>query len=198
MHCINPLDGRYRNCVKPLQSYFSEYALMRERYILELQYLEFFLNTFKSEEKTFDKSFFEKDYNCIKDIEKETNHDVKAVEYFIRTKVEEKYHNFIHFGLTSHDINNVSYIQNIKGANYNILLPEFNCIKEKLCDFNSEWIDISMLSHTHGQSASPTTLGKEFGVFAYRISKQIKELENLDYYVKFGGAVGNLNAHKSR
>jgi len=197
MHSINPLDGRYTKSVEPLRNYFSEYALMNQRYVLELQYLEFFLQIVKGEKQIFVKTFSEKDYNCIKNIEKETNHDVKAVEYFIRTKVEEKYHNFIHFGLTSHDINNVSWVQNIKGANINVISPELCCIKKKLYDFNSEWIDIPMLSHTHGQSASPTTLGKEFGVFAYRLTKQIDELQNLKYYAKFGGAVGNLNAHKS-
>jgi adenylosuccinate lyase len=197
MHSISPLDGRYKNSVEPLRDYFTEYALMKQRYILELKYLEFFLQTVKKEEQTFDKNFSESYYDSIKKIEKETNHDVKAVEYFIRTMVEEKYHNYIHFGLTSHDINNVSWIQNIKGANINVMLPELNCIKKNIYDFNSEWIDIPMLSHTHGQSASPTTLGKEFGVFGYRLAKQIDELQNLKYYAKFGGAVGNLNAHKS-
>ena len=197
MNNISPLDGRYCDYVAPLRDFFSEYALMRERYVLELKYLEYFLRLVKNVTIEFDKSFDENCYDEIKKFERETNHDVKAVEYFIRTKVDASFHNFVHFGLTSHDINNVSYVQNIRNANLNVMLPKIDEIQSSVTEFHSVWNNIPMLAHTHGQPASPTTLGKEFGVFAYRLSKQINDLKGLDYYVKFGGAVGNLNAHKA-
>jgi adenylosuccinate lyase len=192
---ISPLDGRYHGAMAPLRKYFSEYALMRERYFLELNYLEFFLQLTKNINVEFDKSFDEVSFKKIKSYEKETNHDVKAVEYYIRDCIDASYHNFIHFGLTSHDINNVSYMQNIKNANNKVMLPQLEAIRTQLRGFHSTWNALPMLAHTHGQPATPTTLGKEMAVFVGRLSKQMLDLEELAYYVKFGGAVGNLNAH---
>lgn len=196
-YSICPLDGRYSDVCDPLRDHFSEFAYVKQRYILELDYLEFLMSLLHRKEYKFDKTFDEESFKQIKEFEKETNHDVKAIEYYIRTKIDKSLWNYIHFGLTSHDIDNTAVVINIKNANENIMFPQIYKIIEKLETFYANWNDISMLGHTHGQPASPTTMGKEMMVFCYRLKKQIQELNEMKYYVKFGGAVGNMNAHKS-
>ena len=194
---ISPLDGRYHDVVDPLRENFSEYGYMKQRFVLELEYLEFFLKVVKDEIITFDKTFSIQSYYDVKKIEAQTNHDVKAIEYYIQTRIEAKYHNFIHFGLTSHDIDNVSLLLNIKHVNETVMNRYLCGMVDKIKEYAESWKHIAMLSHTHGQPATPTTVGKELNVFAYRLRKQICELQQIEYYAKFGGAVGNLNAHKS-
>lgn len=194
---ICPIDGRYRNTNDPLREYFSEFGLMRCRYFLEIDYLFFFLKIIGKECPNISKTFDINDFLRIKEIEKETNHDVKAIEYYLREKIGNEFHNFIHFGLTSHDIDNVSVILNVKSANENVMFKEIDDIINILHNFYQKWGNTVMLSHTHGQPASPTTIGKEMEVFTFRLQKRVDEFKNLKYHCKFGGAVGNLNAHKS-
>ena len=207
--CISPIDGRYRDTTIILKDYFSEFALFRYRLRIEIEY---FINLCKilPELSNFNKVLFEKlkdiynnftfkDCLQIKEIENKTKHDIKALEYFIKNKFIElkivKYSSFIHFGLTSQDINTSSVMLSIKDSLTNVIIPQINKIKLHLTDLSSQWINIPMLSKTHGQPATPTTVGKELYVFIYRLENELENLKNIKYYTKFGGAVGNFNAH---
>ncbi len=207
---ISPIDGRYFSKTKDLQEYFSEFALIKYRVWVEVEYfkalcdlplpqLEDFPDEKKEDLDRIINDFQESDAQKIKDIEKVTNHDVKAVEYFIKEKFDalglEKYKEFIHFGLTSQDINNTSQPRMLKDAIENVYLPKLEDIIETLCEMANNWADIPMLARTHGQPASPTLLGKEFLVFIERLEVQKSTLEELPVKAKFGGATGNLNAH---
>lgn len=208
---VSPIDGRYRSKTEPLTRYFSEYALMRYRLRVEIEYFIALCDLPLPQLRSFDKSryaqlrsiyesFSEDDAARIKAIESVTNHDVKAVEYFIKERLDafggfEAYKEFIHFGLTSQDINNTSFPLMLKEALEQAYLP---LLKELIAHLNEraeEWWDIPMLAKTHGQPASPTRLGKEVKVFAYRLERQLEQLEACPLTAKFGGATGNLNAH---
>lgn len=208
---VSPIDGRYRSKTEPLTRYFSEYALMRYRLRVEIEYFIALCDLPLPQLRSFDKSryaqlrsiyesFSEDDAARIKAIESVTNHDVKAVEYFIKERLDafggfEAYKEFIHFGLTSQDINNTSFPLMLKEALEQAYLP---LLKELIAHLNEraeEWWDIPMLAKTHGQPASPTRLGKEVKVFAYRLERQLEQLEACSLTAKFGGATGNLNAH---
>lgn len=208
---ISPIDGRYAGKTLPLQAFFSEQALIKYRVRVEIEYFIALCEIPLPQLLEFDKQKFQKlrdiyinfsDENAleIKKIEQTTNHDVKAVEYFIKQQFDrlglEKYKEFIHFGLTSQDINNTSVPLSIKEAMNEVYLPELNKVIEKLDTFANEWKAIPLLARTHGQPASPTRLGKEFLVFSTRIKEQLKQLQNIPYSAKFGGATGNYNAHK--
>jgi adenylosuccinate lyase len=208
---ISPIDGRYAGKTLPLQAFFSEQALIKYRVRVEIEYFIALCEIPLPQLSEFDKQKFQKlrdiyinfsDENSleIKKIEQTTNHDVKAVEYFIKQQFDrlglEKYKEFIHFGLTSQDINNTSVPLSIKEAMNEVYLPELNKVIEKLDTFANEWKAIPLLARTHGQPASPTRLGKEFLVFSTRIKEQLKQLQNIPYSAKFGGATGNYNAHK--
>ncbi|NDV77696.1 adenylosuccinate lyase [Dysgonomonas sp. 511] len=208
---ISPIDGRYRSKTEQLANYFSEYALIKYRVLVEIEYFialcELPLPQLESIDKTvFSKlrdivsNFSEEDAMRIKETEKVTNHDVKAVEYFIKEKFEElgldAYKEFIHFGLTSQDINNTSIPLSLKDALKEVYLPMMEELVAKLKAQAEEWKDIPMLAKTHGQPASPTRLGKEIMVFAYRLEKQLEVVKNIPSSAKFGGATGNYNAHK--
>ena len=208
---ISPIDGRYAGKTLPLQAFFSEQALIKYRVRVEIEYFIALCEIPLPQLLEFDKQKFQKlrdiyinfsDENAleIKKIEQTTNHDVKAVEYFIKQQFDrlglETYKEFIHFGLTSQDINNTSVPLSIKEAMNEVYLPELNKVIEKLDTFANEWKAIPLLARTHGQPASPTRLGKEFLVFSTRIKEQLKQLQNIPYSAKFGGATGNYNAHK--
>jgi adenylosuccinate lyase len=207
---ISPIDGRYRNQVTNLAKYFSEFGLMRYRTLIEIEYFIALCEIPLPQLKTFSKSrfralrdiyvnFSEADANEIKEIEKTTNHDVKAVEYFLKSKFGElnlsKYQEFIHFGLTSQDINNTAIPLLLKDAIEKEVIPAINEVNKKIKARVKLWKNIPMLAHTHGQPASPTRLGKELMVFAERIDNQINLLKTIPYSGKFGGATGNFNAH---
>ncbi len=207
---ISPIDGRYRSKTDSLANYFSEYALIRYRILVEIEYFialcEIPLEQLKSvDSKLFPQlravyqNFTEADAQKIKDIEKVTNHDVKAVEYFIKEKFDtlglEQYKEFIHFGLTSQDINNTAIPLSTKEALENIIFPEIETIITELSKMAKEWETIPMLAKTHGQPASPTRLGKEIQVFVTRLTKQFEVLQRIPHSAKFGGATGNFNAH---
>lgn len=207
---ISPVDGRYHRATADLGPYFSEAALIKYRVLVEVEYFIALCELPLPQLADFDKSlygdlrklyedFSEEDAVAIKDIEKVTNHDVKAVEYFIKKRFDELslegYKEFIHFGLTSQDINNTAVPRSMKDAVHQVYLPELNLIVEKLKALTSEWKDIPMLARTHGQPASPTKLGKEIHVFVERLEKQIEQLKTVPYSAKFGGATGNFNAH---
>ncbi len=207
---ISPIDGRYRNKVDKLGDYFSEFGLINYRVLVEMEYFialcELPLPQLKDfEQKCFCdlrnvyKNFDSDDARRIKDIEKVTNHDVKAVEYFIKEKFDElkleEYKEFIHFGLTSQDINNTATPYSFKDAVEKVYYPVLNDLIEKLKSLADEWSSIPMLARTHGQPASPTRLGKEIEVFIERLEKQIEQLKSIPYSAKFGGATGNFNAH---
>ncbi len=207
---ISPIDGRYRSKVDGLALYFSEYALIRYRVLVEIEYFIALCNLPLPQLKDFDKNLFEslrkiyrdfqlEDAEKIKDIEKVTNHDVKAVEYFIKEKFDElnieKYKEFIHFGLTSQDINNTAIPLSLKDAIHTIYYPLLEELIEILKGFSQEWKDVPMLAKTHGQPASPTRLGKEIKVFVERLNVQLALLKNIPASAKFGGATGNFNAH---
>ncbi len=211
LNAISPIDGRYRNKVEQLTPYFSEEALIKYRVKVEIEYFIALCNIPLPQLSDFNEAFFEnlrniytefssKDAQRIKDIEKVTNHDVKAVEYFIKEKFDalgiEKFKEFIHFGLTSQDINNTAIPLSIKDAFDTVYIPELSILLNKLTEIANEWSDIPMLAKTHGQPASPTLLGKEIMVFAERIKQQIKLLNHIPFAAKFGGATGNFNAHK--
>ena len=212
LNAVSPIDGRYRGKCEPLAAYFSEGALIKYRVRVEVEYfialaaelkgLRQQLTTVaaKAEDlRDIYRNFTDADAQAIKDIEKVTNHDVKAVEYFLKGKFDEmglsELKEFIHFGLTSQDINNTSVPLSMKDCAEEVLLPAYKRLLGLLDEKAQEWKDIPMLAHTHGQPASPTTLGKEWGVFAYRLRRQIEELERLPFTAKFGGATGNFNAH---
>ncbi|MFD2567965.1 adenylosuccinate lyase [Pseudotenacibaculum haliotis] len=211
LNAISPIDGRYRGKVAQLANYFSEEALIKYRVLVEIEYfialceiplpqLADFDHSLFPELKKIYEDFSAEDAQKIKDIEKVTNHDVKAVEYFIKEKFDslqlEKYKEFIHFGLTSQDINNTAVPLSIKEAVADVYLPEFENVLTKLKELAIEWKDVSMLARTHGQPASPTRLGKEIEVFITRLEEQIKFVKEIPNAAKFGGATGNYNAHK--
>lgn len=207
---ISPIDGRYQSKTTELQAYFSEFGLIRYRVIVEIEYFIAMvesgieaLSSFPKEKykdlRTICTNFSEEDALWIKNIEKTTNHDVKAVEYFVKDKMTtlglEDYLEFIHFGLTSQDINNTSIPLSLKEAIANEYLPLLDTLIEKLTGLSKEWKNVSMLAKTHGQPASPTRLGKEIQVFVERLKVQKTQLVGVPYSAKFGGATGNFNAH---
>ena len=208
---ISPIDGRYRSKTKDLASYFSEFALIKYRVQVEIEYFialcELPLPQLdKLDKSTFTKlraiykNFSEEEAQRIKNIEAVTNHDVKAVEYFLKEEFDklgglDAYKEFIHFGLTSQDINNTAVPLSIKEALNDVYYPAINELLDKLNSYATQWADIPMLAKTHGQPASPTRLGKEIKVFAYRMEQQLKSLKDVVISGKFGGATGNFNAH---
>ena len=208
---ISPIDGRYRTKAQALADYFSEYALMRYRVQVEIEYFitlcELPLPQLKAlDHQLFDafraiyRNFSEADATRIKEIESVTNHDVKAVEYFIKEQFDrigglEEYKEFIHFGLTSQDINNTSVPLSVKEALEQVYYPQIEELIAQLRSYAEEWKEIPMLAKTHGQPASPTRLGKEVMVFVYRLERQVALLKSLPLTAKFGGATGNYNAH---
>jgi len=206
---VSPIDGRYHKATETLSEYFSEYALIRKRVFVETEYfIELCamipaLKKIKEQDietiRDIYSNFCEADAIKIKEIEKITNHDVKAVEYFLREKFEElklgEYKEFIHFGLTSQDINNTAMPLLIKEAQLNVVLPSLNKHLDRLHTLAGEWSDIPMLARTHGQPATPTRLGKEIMVFADRLHSQLLHFDECVFEGKFGGASGNLNAH---
>lgn len=207
---ISPVDGRYRNKVSVLSEYFSEYALIKYRALVEIEYFialcgipieqlkDFPVNQFEQLRDIY-RNFSIADAETIKEIEKTTNHDVKAVEYFIKQKFADfklsDFKEFIHFGLTSQDINNTATPLSLKEALKNEFLPLLTKLQNLLESKAKDWKEISMLARTHGQPASPTRLGKEIQVFVERINQQIELLKQIPYAAKFGGATGNFNAH---
>ena len=207
---ISPVDGRYRNKAENLAAYFSEYALIKYRVQVEIEYFitlsEFLpqlraLATGENKEalRKIYREFSIEDATRIKEIESVTNHDVKAVEYFIKEKFDllslQEYKEFIHFGLTSQDINNTSVPLSIKDALNEVYFPGLQEVIDMLKKYAEDWADIPMLAKTHGQPASPTRLGKEVMVFVYRLEQQVKLLKATPVSAKFGGATGNFNAH---
>ena len=214
---ISPIDGRYRGKTEALAGYFSEYALIRYRVRVEIEYFITLCELPLPQLENFDHSLFESlrdiyrnfsvdDAQRVKDIEKITNHDVKAVEYFIKEKLEAissastgeviaSSKEFIHFGLTSQDINNTSVPLSIKEALEQVYYPLVEELIEQLHDYAEEWKNVPMLAKTHGQPASPTRLGKEIMVYVYRLEEQLRSLKETPLTAKFGGATGNFNAH---
>jgi adenylosuccinate lyase len=207
---ISPIDGRYQSKTTALQAYFSEFGLIRYRVLVEVEYLIALAESGIANLKDFPKEkyaalraiytdFSQQDANWIKHTEQTTNHDVKAVEYFLKEKMQalglDAYLEFIHFGLTSQDINNTAIPLSLKEGLQNVYIPQLEEIIARLCAFSSEWKDIPMLARTHGQPASPTRLGKEIQVFAERLDKQLSTLKSIKLPAKFGGATGNFNAH---
>ncbi len=206
---ISPVDGRYRGKCEHLDLYFSEYALIRYRVKVEVEYfialsrtvapLSGYDHAYDARLRDIYENFSVADAAAIKEIESVTNHDVKAVEYFLKEQFDHlgltQYKEFIHFGLTSQDINNTAVPMSIKDALNNVYRPVISRLVETLEKMASDWADISMLAKTHGQPASPTRLGKEIGVFAYRLRRQLEQLDAVPVSGKFGGATGNFNAH---
>ena len=207
---ISPIDGRYNNKTGELYQYFSEYALFKYRVKVEIEYFIALCQIPLPQLKDFDNKHFPKlreiysgftidDAKQIKLKEKITNHDVKAVEYFIKDKFDEQelgeYKEFIHFGLTSQDINNTALPMSVSDAHGTTLFPALNNLKNNLFGLSQKWKDVPMLARTHGQPASPTKLGKEFFVFVERLENQLKKLKSFPFSGKFGGATGNFNAH---
>lgn len=208
---VSPIDGRYHAKTEQLALYFSEYALIKYRIKVEIEYFIKLCNLplpqlsgFRESDFAALRSIYEnitvEDAQRVKDIEKITNHDVKAVEYYIKEKMTEmgiagKYQEFVHFGLTSQDINNTSFPLMLKEALNDVYLRQMHELTDKLNSLSEEWKDVPMLAHTHGQPASPTRLGKEIRVFSYRLEQQLKELSKCKITAKFGGATGNFNAH---
>ena len=215
---ISPIDGRYRGKTAALADYFSEYALIKYRVRVEIEYFISLCELPLPQLKDFDHSLFpalraiyqdfsEADAQRVKDIEKVTNHDVKAVEYFIKEQLDkleeeklgkgyfEQSREFIHFGLTSQDINNTSVPLSVKDALAEVFIPQVEELIAQLEEYANEWRDVPMLAKTHGQPASPTRLGKEIMVFVYRLKEQLDSLKACKYTAKFGGATGNYNAH---
>ena len=203
---ISPIDGRYRSKTEPLAEYFSEYALIRYRIRVEIEYFITLCELPLPQLADFDHSLFEPlrdiyrqftpaDAQRVKDIESITNHDVKAVEYFIKEKFTSRQKEFIHFGLTSQDINNTSVPLSIKEALADVYIPLLEELIEQLHDYAEAWKNVPMLAKTHGQPASPTRLGKEIMVYVYRLEEQLRSLKDTPITAKFGGATGNFNAH---
>ena len=208
---ISPIDGRYRGKTEPLSGYFSEYALVRYRVRVEIEYFITLCELPLPQLANFNHELFERlrdiyrqftpaDAQRVKDIEKVTNHDVKAVEYFIKEEFDkigglEAFKEFIHFGLTSQDINNTSVPLSVKEALENVYYPLVEELIEQLNDYAEEWKNVAMLAKTHGQPASPTRLGKEIMVYVYRLEEQLRSLKDTPITAKFGGATGNYNAH---
>ena len=210
LNAISPIDGRYRNKVEELGNYFSEEALIKYRVLVEIEYFIALCELPLPQLSSVDPSTFEAlralyqnftpiDASAIKEIEKTTNHDVKAVEYFIKDKFDalglSDYKEFIHFGLTSQDINNTAIPLSIKDAMNASYVPLYLELVAKLEALSEEWADVPMLARTHGQPASPTRLGKEIYVFVQRLKEQFNLLNDVPSAAKFGGATGNFNAH---
>lgn len=208
---ISPVDGRYRGVTEPLAEYFSEYALIRYRVKVEIEYFialsELPLPALASVTEDMRESlraiyadFTEGDAMRIKEIESVTNHDVKAVEYFIKEKMDAQglsaLKEYVHFGLTSQDINNTSVPMSVSDAIKEVYMPLVDTLISKLEELAEEWADVAMLARTHGQPASPTRLGKEIQVYVYRLKQQRKQIVDMRLWGKFGGATGNMNAHK--
>ena len=207
---ISPIDGRYHEKTKELSAYFSEYALIKYRVFVEIQYFialaqfplpqleNFNLDLVEQLDDIFE-NFSIEDAEHIKSIEKTTNHDVKAVEYFLKSKFDElgisQFKEFIHFGLTSQDINNTAIPLLLKNAMEKVYIPQLDKLRNQIAAFSEEWASIPMLARTHGQPASPTLLGKEFRVFLERLDVQLVQLKYIPFSAKFGGATGNFNAH---
>ena len=211
LDAISPIDGRYRSKTEPLAAYFSESALIRYRVRVEIEYYIALVGQLgvanlsaEMTEKLRDiyHNWSSESAQRVKDIEKTTNHDVKAVEYFIKEKFDGLEfgstlpRELVHFGLTSQDINNTSFPMMIREAHLETVRPAYCELIEKIKALANEWRNIPMLAHTHGQPASPTALGKELMVFVYRLEEQLKALDNVPFSGKFGGATGNLNAHR--
>lgn len=207
---ISPIDGRYRNSLDKLDAYFSEFALIRYRVMVEVEYfvalcelplpqLKGVDNNLFADLRKLYKNFSAKDAQQIKDIEKTTNHDVKAVEYFIKDRFKAlglaDHLEFVHFGLTSQDINNTAFPSMLRDAGHDVYYPMLDVLLERLEQLAQVWADVPMLARTHGQPASPTRLGKEISVFVERINKQVNLLRKVPVSAKFGGATGNFNAH---
>lgn len=210
LQAISPIDGRYRKTTAKLADYFSEYALIKYRVLVEIEYFIALVEANIPGTESFDKNLFpqlraiyqsfnEADAQSVKETESVTNHDVKAVEYFIKAKFDglnlQAYKEFIHFGLTSQDINNTAIPYTFKLALTESYYPAIEQLIEKLTDLANDWQNIPLLAHTHGQPASPTKLGKEFMVFVERLKVQLANLTNIPNGAKFGGATGNFNAH---
>jgi adenylosuccinate lyase len=210
LNAISPVDGRYRISTEKLADYFSEGAWIRYRLLVEVEYfialcdlllppLKYFDRSKFESLRTFYKNFSFEDAQKIKDIEKITNHDVKAVEYFLRNKFDDlglaPYKEFIHFGLTSQDVNNTAIPYLLKDAWTNVLQPAFEEVVKRLKEKANEWKSIPMVAYTHGQPASPTSLGKELYVFVDRLKQQKELMKTIPFSAKFGGATGNFNAH---
>ncbi len=210
LNAIGPVDGRYRNKVEDLAPYFSEFGLFKYRVLIEIEYfialsrvgLEQFTELTDSQTqflRSIVNGFDEKAAERIKQIEKTTNHDVKAVEYFIKDKLKgselEEYSEFVHFGLTSQDINNTAVPLSLKHGLEEVIIPLLDETLIKLNELSNEWKEVSLLSRTHGQAATPTTMGKEIGVFAERVRVQLSSLKSVEISAKFGGATGAFNAH---
>lgn len=210
LNAVSPVDGRYRSKTASLAPYFSEEALIKYRVLVEVEYFIALCNIPLKQLETIDSNVFEslrdiyrnfstEDAQWIKDTEKTTNHDVKAVEYFIKHKFEGlgllDYKEFIHFGLTSQDINNTAIPLSTKEGFSNVYMPLLIQLINKLKELSIEWKDVPMLARTHGQPASPTRLGKEIAVFVNRLEEQLRLLNNVPFAAKFGGATGNFNAH---
>ena len=208
---ISPVDGRYYKQVSELSSYYSEFALIRYRVRIEIEYFISLCRLPLPQLEDFDKSLFEpmrdiyqemteEDAERVKEIEKTTNHDVKAVEYFIKERFDTlgiagRHKEFVHFGLTSQDINNTSIPLSLMEGIQDVYLPQLYEVINMLSDMADKWADVPMLAHTHGQPASPTRLGKEIEVFVVRLREQQKMLQAVPFSAKFGGATGNFNAH---
>jgi adenylosuccinate lyase len=210
LRAISPIDGRYSSKCASLVDYFSEEALMKYRVLVEVEYFIALCELPLPQLKNVSPSIFPQlreiyqnfttaDAAAIKEIEKTTNHDVKAVEYFIKDKMDGlnigESKEFVHFGLTSQDINNTAIPRSIKDAVNEVYLPQIDTIIVNLNGLATDWKDVSMLARTHGQPASPTKLGKEVKVFAERLTIQLAQLKNIPFSSKFGGATGNFNAH---
>lgn len=209
---ISPIDGRYRSKAEPLADYFSEYALIRYRVRVEIEYFITLCELPLPQLQSFDHCLFDRlrsiyrdltveEAQRVKDIEKVTNHDVKAVEYFIKEEFDkigglDDYKEFVHFGLTSQDINNTSVPLSVKEALADVYCPAVEELIAQLREYAEEWRDVHMLAKTHGQPASPTRLGKEVMVFVYRLEEQLASLKAVPVTAKFGGATGNYNAHR--
>ena len=211
LNAISPIDGRYRSKTDALAGFFSEESLIKYRVLVEIEYfialceiplpqLEAFNPAHFEDLRAIYTAFSSKDAQAIKDIERITNHDVKAVEYFIKDKFDalqiSEYKEFIHFGLTSQDINNTAIPLSIKDAIEAVYIPEYNTLMNCLKGLVNDWKAIPLLARTHGQPASPTRLGKEIEVFVTRLNAQFKTLKTIPNAAKFGGATGNFNAHK--
>lgn len=207
---ISPIDGRYKNQTKELNQYFSEFAIIKYRVLIEVEYFIALCNiplpqlvdiktSVFEDLRNIYRNFTTKDAVKVKEIEKEINHDVKAVEYYLKNRFTKlgisQYMEFVHFGLTSQDINNTLIPFKLKEAYENILRPLLDTLYDKLEEMALEWKNVPMLAHTHGQPASPTILGKEIFVFAERLQKQLELIDMVPFSAKFGGATGNFNAH---
>ncbi len=209
LRAISPVDGRYRKTTSVLENYFSEQALIKYRVLVEVEYFIAFCNTIPGQKKLTAAEtnklrkiyldFSEGDALIIKEVERTTNHDVKAVEYFLKEKLQKSgfgtIKEFVHFGLTSQDINNTAIPLSLKDALEDVIIPAFEEVISNLNEKAKAWKNISMLARTHGQPASPTRLGKEIQVFSVRLEKQLKALQHINCPAKFGGATGNFNAH---